>query len=299
MAITESRVHFLWGMLVLYAIGRVCQLYAGRIPTLWIVVLHVVPPALFALGHGAVVYGRRGILAFFGFCVGFGAVAEGLSLRTGFPFGHYHFTDVMGPKLFGIPVLLALAYWGIGYAAWTVALLILRYDDRRLQGTRVLALPLLASVTMTAWDLAMDPAWSMLDHAWIWHDGGPYFGVPISNFFGWFLTAFAYYLAFALYCCAQPIFRGALPRRLWIPAIVLYLVCALGNALVMWQPMASPFAADATGVRWATRHIAGCCVLVSLLAMTPLALFAWLRIREPASRVSEFDAAEAKSVGND
>jgi hypothetical protein len=29
-------------------------------------------------------------------------------LRTGFPFGHYYFTDVMGPKIFQLPVLLLL-----------------------------------------------------------------------------------------------------------------------------------------------------------------------------------------------
>jgi Carotenoid biosynthesis protein len=38
-----------------------------------------------------------------------------------------------------------------------------------------------------------------LDHVWIWQHGAPYFGVPLSNFFGWFLTAYVYYLAFALY----------------------------------------------------------------------------------------------------
>jgi len=26
---------------------------------------------------------------------------------------------------------------------------------------------------------------------WNWHNGRPYFGVPLSNFFGWYLTVFA------------------------------------------------------------------------------------------------------------
>src|SRR5258708_40003095 len=49
LGITRCRVYFLWGMLLLYAIARISQLYADRLPTLLIVVLHVVPPALFAL----------------------------------------------------------------------------------------------------------------------------------------------------------------------------------------------------------------------------------------------------------
>src|SRR5579872_335288 len=120
------RMRFLWGMLALYALARVCQIFAGRLPTLLIVVLHVVPPALFAFAHGSALYGRRGIAIFAACCLGFGTLAETVGLRTGFPFGRYYFTGVMGPKVFQLPVLLALAYLGIGYVAWILALLILR-----------------------------------------------------------------------------------------------------------------------------------------------------------------------------
>jgi len=40
---------------------------------------------------------------------------------------------------------------------------------------------------MTAWDLSMDPVWAEIYHAWVWRDGEAYYGVPISNFFGWLL----------------------------------------------------------------------------------------------------------------
>src|ERR1019366_6430374 len=101
--IGRGRMQFLWGMLLVYTIARICQLYAGRVPTLLIVVLHVVPPALFALAHGSVLYGGKGISVFAVFCLGFGTLAESVSLRTGFPFGHYCFTDVMGPTVLHLP----------------------------------------------------------------------------------------------------------------------------------------------------------------------------------------------------
>jgi putative membrane protein len=262
-------------MLLLYAIARVCQLYADRLPTLLIVELHVVPPALFALAHGSVLYGARGISVFVIFCLGFGTIAESVSLRMGFPFGHYYFTDVMGPKVFQLPVLLALAYLGIGYVSWILALLILGDVDKPIHGTRVLTLPLLASLIMLAWDLSMEAVWSTMDRAWIWRDGGAYFGVPASNFIGWFLTAFLYYLAFALCCRARPAPEGPPRQSFWFSAILLYAVCALGNILMFKLPVAPPVVTDASGKPWLTAHILGACVLVSLLVMMPFALLAW------------------------
>jgi uncharacterized membrane protein len=280
LGITRWRAYFLWGMLFVYVMARICQLYADRLPTLLIVVLHVVPPALFALAHGSVLYRPKGISIFAALCLGFGTLAESVSLRTGFPFGHYYFTDVMGPKIFQLPVLLALAYLGIGYIAWILALLILGYVDKPVNGTRVLALPFLASLIMVAWDLSMDPNWSTLDRAWIWQGGGGYFGVPVSNFFGWFLAAYLYYQAFALYCRANPIAAAPSQQHFWLPAILIYAVCALGNLLILKLPMAPPVVTDAAGKRWLTADILASCVLVSLLVMVPFALLAWLKARE-------------------
>jgi len=273
-------------MLLVYALARVSRLYADRIPALLIVVLHVVPPALFALAHGSVLYRRKGILIFAALCVGCGTLAESIGLRTGFPFGHYYFTSVMGPEVFELPALLALAYLGIGYVAWILALLILGYSGKSLHGIRVLVLPLLASLIMVAWDLSMDPSWSMIDRAWIWQDGGAYFGVPVSNFLGWFLTAYFYYQAFTLYCKGKPMLAEPLQRGFWRMAILMYAVCALGNLLLLKLPMAPPVVTDAAGKQWLTADIVHCCVLMSLLVMAPFALLAWLRVSDLRSKRS-------------
>jgi uncharacterized membrane protein len=269
-----ARAGFLWAMLLVYATGRICQLYADSLPALLIVFLHVVPPALFAIGHGASLYGKKGISIFVLFCLGFGTLFESIALRTGIPFGSYYFTDVMGPKVFQLPVLLALAYLGIGYVAWVLALLIHR-------GRAGIWLPILASLIMTAWDLAMEPDWSTLDHAWIWQAGGPYFGVPLSNFCGWLLTTYSFYQAFALYCRARPVPPLHSQQRFYLPAILMYAVCAMGNLFILKLPMAPPVVADATGKQWFTSNILICCVSVSLLVMTPFALLAWLQVRRP------------------
>jgi putative membrane protein len=255
---------------VLYLVGRAFHLLAAQIPSLLIVFFQVVPPALFALIHGARIYGRRRILVFTFLCLGVGTLFESLSLRTGFPFGYYEFTDLMGPKIFKLPILLALAYGGMGYVSWVVALLILRYQDRPLTGRKIFFLPLVASFVMVAWDLSQDPVWSNIDRAWVWRDGGRYYGVPVSNFIGWYLTVFIFYQLFALYLRDR---ASARPQATWRLAILFYAACSLGNLLA---PASLPATViDASGRRWLISDILWASRLVSIFLMLPLSLIAW------------------------
>ena len=45
---------------------------------------------------------------------------------------------------------------------------------------------------LTAWDLVLDPSMAAPQmqyiHFWIWHESGPYFGMPLRNLAGWFGT---------------------------------------------------------------------------------------------------------------
>jgi uncharacterized membrane protein len=270
----------LWTALLLYALGRVTQLYPDKIPIQFIVFLQVVPPAIFALVHGGILYGSRGMAAFTAFCLGAGALSESLSLRTGFPFGHYYFTGLMGPQLIHVPVLLVLAYLGIGYCSWVLSLLILGFRNQPFAGARVIALPFLASLIMLAWDLSMDAIWSTLDRAWIWRDGGSFYGVPISNFLGWFFTALLFYLGFTLYYRSNPMPQPpTLSRSYWRVPILCYGVCAFGNLLIFRTGLFPPAVTDPSGRRWITIDILIACVLVSVLAMAPMALLAWHRLK--------------------
>jgi uncharacterized membrane protein len=148
---------FLWVLIALYAGARFFQVFPGRTPILAVVALHVFPPAIFAFIHGAMRYRVRGILTFIAICLVVGNVSENVGVRSGFLFGRYFFTDVMGPKFLAVPVLLGLAYVGMAYLSWTVAGLILGETEGPLEGRRVISLPLVASVIMVAWDLSMDP----------------------------------------------------------------------------------------------------------------------------------------------
>jgi uncharacterized membrane protein len=117
---------------------------------------------LFGLLHGASTYGWRGILFFLAVCLGVSNASENLSILTGFPFGWYHYSDAMGPKLFLVPLQIGPAYFGVGYLSWTLARAILGDEDTRSAGLLSFATPALASFIMVSWDLTIDPTMSTI-----------------------------------------------------------------------------------------------------------------------------------------
>jgi uncharacterized membrane protein len=269
----DRRIHsVLILLLLLYLVARSLQLFADKLPSLLIVVFHVLPPAVFAIIHGSRIYRPRGIFIFTTLCLGIAALSESVSLRTGFPFGHYEFTELMGPKLFGLPILLALAYVGMGYLSWIVASAILKYQDRPLSGKGLVLLPLLASFTMVAWDFSMDPVWANIDQAWIWRDGGPYYGVPVSNFLGWYLTVYIFYQLFALYLRNRAPNSSQPPH--WRLAILFYAASAIGNLLIVAPASVPKIIIDPSGRHWMTSGILLASRLASIFLMTPLSLIA-------------------------
>jgi hypothetical protein len=54
----------LWALIALYAAARVLQVFPDNVPMLAVIALHVFPPAVFAMIHGAILYRSRGILTF-------------------------------------------------------------------------------------------------------------------------------------------------------------------------------------------------------------------------------------------
>lgn len=265
-----------WTLIVLYAAARVLQLFPDKVPMLVIVALHVFPPVIFALIHGAIRYRVRGILTFVLICLVVGNGFENLSILTGFPFGHYYFTDVMGPKLFHVPIMLGLAYVGMGYLSWTLASVILGGARNRV-GPGVIVLPVVASFVMTAWDLCMDPVWGTLVHGWIWLQGGAFFGVPVSNFLGWYLTVYVIYQLFALYLRNRPTNPDPLPSAYWTQAVVFYGVSAAGNILLAFAKAGNAVVSDPAGVQWKVSAITGTCAMVTIFTMGAFVVLACVR----------------------
>jgi uncharacterized membrane protein len=274
----------LWGLLLLYAIARVLQIFPTQVPMLAIVALHVLPPIAFALIHGAILYRTRGILIFFAICLVVGNIVENVGVRTGFPFGRYYFTDLMGPKLFVVPIQLGLAYLGMAYLSWTLARLILGNTRSPLAKSSVVTLPLVAAFIMVAWDFSQDPVWSTILRLWIWQQGGAYFGVPVTNFLGWYLTVWVFYQLFALYLRADSRNLEPLPCMYWRQAVLFYAASAVGNILLVIPQVGPTVVSDPTGAQWRVSDIIRTCALVSIFTMGAFALIAWIKLGDETNR---------------
>jgi putative membrane protein len=153
----------------------------------------------FAIVHGVRRYGWMPFVVFFILTFVISWSYETSSILSGFPFGHYVYADKLGPKLWLVPMLIMPAYFSMGYIAWTIGHILLDRFDNQLVDAEVVLVPVLASFVMVMWDLCIDPASSTVTGAWIWRDGGGYFGVPFVNFLGWYLCVFTIYLVFAVY----------------------------------------------------------------------------------------------------
>jgi putative membrane protein len=122
--------------------------------------------------------GRRGALAgVVAGTIGFGAELVGVA--TGRPFGRYSYSDRLGPRVRGVPLLAGAAWALLARPAWVVA--------GRLSDRPALRVPL-AAAALTAWDVFLDPRMAREGY-WTWPGGGRYEGVPASNFAGWLATA--------------------------------------------------------------------------------------------------------------
>jgi putative membrane protein len=133
---------------------------------------------------------------------------------------------------------------------------------------------------MVAWDLAQDPVWGTALHGWVWLDGGPWFGVPISNYLGWYGTVFCIYLLFAFYLRrkpAQPIRATQIHGK---AAILFYALSAAGNVCQVFGQPISDAVQDPTGQTWRVADITGASALVSIFVMGAFAVLAWIRLAQ-------------------
>lgn len=154
---------------------------------------------LFSLSHAWYSIGGRLTAAFFSISAAVSWALEQGGVVTGLVYGGYHYTDYLGAKLGDVPVLIPLAWFMMIYPSYVIANLAV---ERRAVGTPpgAAALARLAAASaavMTMWDLVVDPILSGPDvRAWVWESRGQYFGVPVQNFFGWFVTTFIVYALF-------------------------------------------------------------------------------------------------------
>ncbi|MEO6888872.1 MAG: carotenoid biosynthesis protein [Ktedonobacteraceae bacterium] len=177
--------------------------------------LHILFGAATMLLFGLLFVGPKKTLIFFAASTLISLSMELLGTSTGFPFGAYSYTTFLGFKVAGlVPYSIPLSWFYMGFTSYILASAI----TSRLKGRQhTLWSLLLGAYFLTAWDLALDPAMAsehLPIHFWIWHDVGPYYGMPIRNLVGWTVNGLIYMAVSRLF------WRADLDTRrlaIWIP----------------------------------------------------------------------------------
>lgn len=89
---------------------------------------------------------------------------------------------------------------------------------------------------MVMWDLTIDPISSTLQNIWVWANPGAYFGVPVSNYFGWFLVVYIFFQIFALYLSRYDTINDKIISKInkkpyWSEAALIYGITGFGTIL--------------------------------------------------------------------
>lgn len=199
----------------------------------------------FMLIHGYLVLGLRNILVFIVITWGFSFCCEAFGVASGTLFGQYFYTNHLGPKILGVPLMIQISYASMGYASLMISRLIIGISGtRQHQKMSLLLTPLIGALLMVGWDLCEDPFESTVAGDWIWVQGGPYFGIGIQNFVGWFVTVFIFMFLYQLYTFYYPEQKKISSRTLWSQPIIYYALIGLDIVLVPWvggvnEPIAS------------------------------------------------------------
>jgi uncharacterized membrane protein len=265
----------LWALTAVVLIGLLVNAFVPGLRLLVIVV-----QVVFVLWHGSQRYGWRAIGVFVVAALVISNILENLSIQTGFPFGHYHYTG--GGKIFQVPWFIGPAYLPTGYLAWVVATALLADVRRDSPWLTTIGTPLIGAFAMTAWDLAFDPTNSTINHAWIWENGGGYFGVPLGNFLGWTFTVYLFMQVFSLYQRSRGPLPDAQPHRSTtsdLQATLLYAAMTIGY-FVKLSTGERVTITDATGATWNTANIYETSALLTVYGMCFIVLLALLRISQ-------------------
>jgi len=122
--------------------------------------------------HSLKYKGKKYTLKFFIITYFVSFLIEIIGVNTGFPFGEYYYTDILGPKILGVPFAIPFLWSSLLYFTSIAG----NFNIYK------------SSLLMMFLDLSFDPRFSM--HLWHWIYKGIYFGVPVSNFFGWLFSSF-------------------------------------------------------------------------------------------------------------
>jgi uncharacterized membrane protein len=218
--------------------------------------------------HAGAAWGARGALGVLVVAGGLGLAAETVGVHADFPFGDYAYSDGLGTRLAGVPIIVPLAWTMLAYPCLLLGRRLAQHrihaggpfssggpagsggpsssdkagttskasdSGEGIAGRRWIT-ALTGGIGLAGWDLFLDPQ-MVAQGDWSWANPSPALpgvpGVPLTNYAGWLLVSV---LMIAALDRALPV--GS-PAGELAPAIVLtwtWLGSAVGNLLFFDRP---------------------------------------------------------------
>ena len=270
-------------LLIIYII----QVYLNRFvfstsldtyPALAMLSIMVLAAFAFVILHSIQIFGKRNTAIFLIITFAISFIMESVGVSTGLVFGHYHYTENLGPKILGVPPAILLAYFVAAYTSLILAKIFFGFYTR-VKGPNVWGIIIISSFYMLAWDICMDPYSSTISKNWIWEQGGAYFGVPVHNFIGWFVTVFIIFTIYLKYESRNPSVPSeeATKKNFWLEPVIMYGL--LGFSFVL-KPIIGKYPTD---MEWTIALIA----VFTMCLITIQAVFKLNISNEPDAEIGE------------
>jgi putative membrane protein len=225
-----------WSLILVFFIFNLLFIFTYKDPNLLAIDSFVATALIFILVFLYAVerYGKKNALIFFIVTSIVSLFFENLSVLTGFPFGFYHYSPSLG--VLPVPLIIIFEYFAMGYLSWILSHILTGQYSKKLEGKQIFIVPFIATFIMVMWDLTVDPISATLQGLWVWTYPGPFFGIPISNYFGWFMVVYIFLQILALYLSKYDTIK---PEKLeaisnkpfWSEAPVIYGTMAMGTIL--------------------------------------------------------------------
>ena len=175
--LSTQRARILWGLVSFSIFLQILYplVHGGLLRGLTLAIVYVSATAMCI--HALFSYGLRYFFTYI-FVTGLYAfIVEAIGVKSGWPFGNYHYDSTLGVSILGVPLVVPFAWMMLAHPLLIAA--------RRVARGWVF---LYGGIALMAWDFFLDPQ-MVVAHRWIWKTTKPAIPlepmIPLSNAAGW------------------------------------------------------------------------------------------------------------------
>ena len=131
----------------------------------------------------------KAYIGFFFIAFTIGMATEIIGVNTGLLFGNYQYGQVLGPKLYGVPLLIGFNWFNIVFCSGSlltqcIDILRRKWNVNITARTFTIAVVLGGAAIATGFDIILEPVAVKLNF-WSWENGH----IPLFNYICWFMIS--------------------------------------------------------------------------------------------------------------